>query len=379
MAAKRDYYEILGVARESPSGDIKKAYRRLAMKYHPDRNASDQVAEEKFKEVQEAWDVLSDEKKRSAYDRFGHSGVEAAAEGFQRDANISDVFESVFGDIFSGGGARGGRGQPGGSRRGSDLRCELELDLKDAVFGTTSTLQIPKLIRCHTCGGTGAAKGSQPVLCRRCDGHGQIRMQQGFFSVQQTCPQCRGQGRKITDPCGSCRGQGRIQDTKTLSVKIPAGVDNGDRIRMSGEGGAGEQQAPGGDLYVDIKVKPHPIFKRDGQSLYCDVPISFRDAALGGTQEIPTLNGPVNLGIPAETQSGRVLRLRGKGVPSLRGKGCGDLLCRVAVETPVNLNNEQKDLLQRFDESIRDHPRNSPQSRSWLNRVKSFLDNAVKH
>lgn len=373
---KRDYYEVLGVARDARAADIKKAYRRQAMKYHPDRNSNDPSAEEHFKEVQEAWDVLSDEKKRSTYDRFGHAGVEAAAgDGFQRAGgiNVNDIFDSVFGDIF---GATGGRGPRSRStaHQGADLSCDLEISLEEAVAGTSSTLHVPRLVRCNGCDGSGVQKGSRPVPCQTCNGQGQVRMQQGFFSVQQTCPHCRGQGSTIQDPCTSCRGHGRTRDTRTLSVKVPPGVDGGDRIRVSGEGEAGERRGPSGDLYVNIHVRPHPIFQRDGRNLYCEVPISFASAALGGDLEVPTLNGRVNLRVPAETQSGKLFRLRGKGVRSLRGKGEGDLMCRVVVETPVHLNSRQKELLRCFDDSVQGKARHSPQARSWLDRVKSFFD-----
>lgn len=375
-AGKRDYYEVLGVARGARPAEIKKAYRRQAMKYHPDRNSSDPSAEEHFKEVQEAWDVLSDEKKRRAYDRFGHAGVEGAAgDGFQRSGgiNVNDIFDSVFGDIFGAAAGRGPRAR-GAARQGADLSCELEISLEAAVSGTSSTLHVPRLVRCGGCDGSGVQKGSRPLPCQTCNGQGQVRMQQGFFSVQQTCPHCRGQGSTIQDPCISCRGHGRLKDTRTLSVKVPAGVDNGDRIRVSGEGEAGERRGPSGDLYVTIHVKPHPIFQRDGRDLYCEVPISFASAALGGDLEVPTLNGRVNLRVPAETQSGKLFRLRGKGVRSLRSKAEGDLMCRVVVETPVHLNSKQKELLRCFDDSVQGNARNSPQTRSWLDRVKSFFD-----
>jgi molecular chaperone DnaJ len=372
MADKRDYYEVLGVSKNVEEAELKKAYRRLAMKYHPDRNEGDIKAEERFKEAKEAHDVLSDAQKRAAYDQFGHAGVNtsAAGGGAGAGAGFGDIFDSVFGDIF-GGGARGGNRV----HRGADLRYNLELSLEDAVAGTTVKIRIPKMVECATCKGSGAKKGSSPVSCPTCAGHGQVRMQQGFFSVQQTCPQCRGQGKIISDPCGPCRGQGRVRDSKTISVKVPEGVDNGDRIRLSGEGEAGENNGPAGDLYVHISVKEHPIFVRDGTDLYCDVPISFAAVALGGELEVPTLDGKVKLKIPAETQSGKLFRLRSKGVRSVRNSSKGDLLCRVVVETPVKLNSTQKDLLKQFEESMQSGgTKHSPQASSWVDGVKKFFD-----
>ncbi len=373
MADKRDYYEALGVSKNADEAELKKAYRRLAMKYHPDRNEGDTKAEEKFKEAKEAHDILSDAQKRAAYDQFGHAGVNtsAAGGGASAGAGFGDIFDSVFGDIFGGGGARGGNRV----HRGADLRYNLELSLEDAVAGTTVKIRIPKMVECTTCKGSGAKKGSSPVSCPTCAGHGQVRMQQGFFSVQQTCPQCRGQGKIISDPCGPCRGQGRVRDSKTISVKVPEGVDNGDRIRLSGEGEAGENNGPAGDLYVHISVKDHPIFVRDGTDLYCDVPISFAAVALGGELEVPTLDGKVKLKIPAETQSGKLFRLRSKGVRSVRNSSKGDLLCRVIVETPVKLNSTQKDLLKQFEESMQSGgTKHSPQASSWVDGVKKFFD-----
>jgi len=373
MADKRDYYEVLGVSKNADAAELKKAYRRLAMKHHPDRNEGDAKAEEKFKEAKEAHDVLSDAQKRAAYDQFGHAGISnsAGGGGGQAGAGFGDIFDSVFGDIFGGGGARGGTRV----HRGADLRYNLELSLEDAVAGTTVKIRVPKMVGCKTCKGTGAKKGSTPATCPTCAGHGQVRMQQGFFSVQQACPQCRGQGKIISDPCKPCSGQGRIRDSKTISVKVPEGVDNGDRIRLSGEGEAGENNGPAGDLYVHISVKDHDIFVRDGTDLYCDVPVSFASVTLGGELEVPTLDGKVKLKIPAETQSGKLFRLRSKGVRSVRNSSKGDLLCRVVVETPVKLSNEQKDLLQQFEQSTQnDGNRHSPQASSWVSGVKNFFD-----
>jgi molecular chaperone DnaJ len=375
--SKRDYYEVLGVSRDVNEADLKKAYRRLAMKHHPDRNQDNKESETLFKEAKEAHDVLSDPQKRAAYDQFGHAGVDASAAGggaggFGGGDPFSDIFGDVFGDIF-GGGRRGG----GGSRvrRGSDLRYNLELSLEDAVAGTSVNIRVPTLVVCEKCEGSGAKKGTSATTCSTCGGVGQVRMQQGFFSVQQTCPNCRGQGTTISDPCPDCHGQGRTQKHKTLSVKVPAGVDNGDRIRLAGEGEAGEQGGPSGDLYVQIQVKPHPLFRREENDLMCEMPISIGTAALGGELEVPTLGGRLKLKIPAETQSGKVFRMRGKGVRSVRGGATGDLLCRVSVETPVNLNSRQKELLREFDDSIQQAGQHhSPQSASWMDRVKSFFD-----
>ncbi|MEP1471997.1 MAG: molecular chaperone DnaJ [Halieaceae bacterium] len=373
--SKRDYYEVLGVDKDADDKDIKKSYRRVAMKYHPDRNPDDPDAEEKFKEATEAYDVLMDGEKRQAYDQFGHAGVDpnmgGGAGGFG-GGNFSDIFGDVFGDIFGGGG--GGRG-PGGPQRGSDLRYTLDISLEDAVKGTTVEIRVPTLAGCETCDGSGAKKGSTPTTCGTCGGVGQVRMQQGFFQVQQTCPTCRGRGKSISDPCTDCQGQGRVEKTKTLSVKVPPGVDTGDRIRLSGEGEAGPEGGPTGDLFVQMSVKQHPIFERDGKNLYCEVPITFVDAAVGGELEVPTLDGRVKLKIPAETQTGKLFRLRGKGVKPVRGGSVGDLLCRAVVETPVNLNKQQKEMLREFQDSLGEGGKSqSPRQTSWFEGVKSFFD-----
>ena len=368
--AKRDYYEVLGESKNATDAELKKAYRRLAMKYHPDRNPDDKKAEDNFKEAKEAHDVLSDSQKRAAYDQFGHAGVENSMGGGAGAAGFGDIFDSIFGD--------GGRG---GERvyRGADLRYELSLTLEEAVAGTTVKIRVPKHVQCGSCNGSGAKKGSVPVNCTTCNGVGQVRMPQGFFSVQQTCPQCRGAGKMITNPCPICRGQGRIRDNKTISVKVPAGVDTGDRIRLSGEGEAGQNRGPSGDLYVDVSVKRHAIFTRDGSNLHCDVPVSFATAALGGDFEVPTLDGRVKLKIPPESQTGKMFRLRSKGVKSIRGSSKGDLLCRIVIETPINLNKKQKELLREFDQAMdNDSTKHSPRASSWLDGVKNFFDSMTQ-
>ena len=368
--SKRDFYEVLGVAKGASAQDIKKAYRKLAMKYHPDRNPDDKEAEAKFKEATEAYEVLSDEQKKAAYDQYGHAGVDPnmGGGGFHAGAgaSFSDIFGDVFGDIFGAGGGRGGSR----SNRGSDL--------EEAVKGTSLEIRVPTMVHCDTCDGSGAKKGTSPVTCTTCGGVGQVRMQQGFFSVQQTCPACRGQGKIIKDPCSDCHGQGRKEKRKTLSVKIPPGVDTGDRIRLAGEGEAGMNGGPAGDLYVQVAVREHSIFRREGKDLYTEVPISFVDAALGGELEVPTLDGRVKLKIPSETQTGKLFRLRGKGVTPVRGGNPGDLLCRVIIETPVNLSKEQKDLLKQFQESLeKEGHRQSPKKSGWFDGVKSFFDDML--
>ncbi len=372
--SKRDYYDVLGVERNASEDELKKAYRRLAMKYHPDRNQGDTDTEEKFKEAKEAYEVLNDAQKRAAYDQFGHAGLGGGAGGGGAGpGSFSDIFEDVFGDIF-GGGRGGGRGH-GGANRGSDLRYDLELSLEDAVAGTTVKIRVPTRVKCKTCNGSGAKPGSKPVTCETCGGHGQVRVQQGFFSIQQTCPTCRGKGTVISDPCDTCHGQGRVQESKTLSVKIPPGVDSGDRIRLSGEGEAGEHGGPSGDLYVQVRVKPHELFSRENADLICEVPIDIVTASLGGELEIPTLNGRVRLKVPAETQTGKVFRLRGKGARTVHSDGVGDLLCQVSVETPVNLTAEQKELMQKLQQTMSEsNQEHSPKSKSWLDSVKKIFD-----
>lgn len=374
MATKKDYYEVLGVNRDASEEDIKKAYRKLAMKYHPDRNPDNPKAEEQFKEAKEAYEMLSDDQKRTAYDQYGHAGVDpsmGAGAGGAGFGGFGDAFGDIFGDIFG-----GGRGQRSNVYRGADLRYNMEISLEDAAKGTETKIRIPVQATCETCDGTGAKKGKSPVTCSTCNGHGQVRMQQGFFSVQQTCPKCHGTGKiiKDEDQCDTCHGAGRIKQNKTLSVKIPAGVDEGDRIRLSGEGEAGVNGGPTGDLYVVIHIKPHSIFQREGGNLHCEMPISFTTAALGGEIEVPTLGGSAKMKIPAETQTGAVFRLRGKGIKPLRSSEHGDLMVHVVVETPVKLTEHQKKLLKEFDASTQaDAGKHSPKNKSWVDKAKDFF------
>ena len=380
--AQRDYYKILDVARTATEAEIKKAYRRLAMKHHPDRNPDDQSkgAEDKFKEAKEAYEVLTDPQRRAIYDQHGHAGLDAAKSGGGArgggSAEFGDMFGEVFGDIFGGGGRRGGRSQV---FRGADLRFEMELDLSQAVFGHAAEVEIPKLMECETCRGSGAAKGSSAAPCDGCGGSGQVRVSQGFFQLQQTCPRCRGTGQIIKNPCDTCLGQGRVRRSRKLSVKIPAGVGTGDRIRLAGEGEAGRNGGPPGDLYVEISVREHPIFERDGDNLSCEVPVSFATAVLGGTVEVPTLEGGVALKIPAESQSGRVFRLREKGVKPVRGGPKGDLFCRVVVETPVRLSAEQRELLRQFEDSLkRDGAGHTPREQGFFDGVRRFFSGGTQ-
>ncbi|MBJ40479.1 MAG: molecular chaperone DnaJ [Gammaproteobacteria bacterium] len=371
MAEKRDYYDVLGVSRDATTRDIKKAYRRLAMKYHPDRNPGDAESEELFKEASEAAEVLTDDSKRSRYDQFGHAGLEGAAGGGGfggGSGSFGSIFEDVFGDIFAGG--------RGGSRvqRGTDLKYTFDMSLEDAVRGVNPQIRVPTLVECQECLGSGARRGTSPTACVQCGGMGQVTSRSGFFSVQQACPRCRGTGKMITDPCDQCSGQGRRQENKTLSVKIPPGVDTGDRVRLPGQGEAGPNGGPAGDLYVEVRVEDHAIFQREAQHLFCEVPISFSDAALGSEVEVPTLDGRVSLKIPAETQTGKRFRLRGKGVDvsQINRGGVGDLYCEIIVETPVNLTKRQKELLREFEEASDE--RQSPRRHSFFEGVKSFFD-----
>ncbi|WP_020396058.1 molecular chaperone DnaJ [Thiolinea disciformis] len=376
--SKRDYYEILGLSKTCAEGEIKTSFRRLAMKYHPDRNPGDAEAELKFKEAKEAYEVLSDSNKRAAYDQFGHAGVNGGMGGGRGpQGGFGDIFEDIFGDIFGGGGRRGG----GGTRayRGSDLQYNLELSLEEAVAGTEVEIRVPSMQTCKTCEGSGARKGTHPQACKTCHGQGQVRIQQGFFAVQQTCPQCHGNGKTISDPCPDCHGQGRVEEQRKLSVRIPMGVDTGDRVRLSGEGEAGINGGPSGDLYVQVFIKEHELFTRDGDNLYSEVPIRFTTATLGGEIEVPSLDGKVTLKIPPETQTGKKFRLRNKGVKSVRSASLGDLICTVVVETPVNLTKRQRELLEELDASMNEGgKRHSPKEYSWLDKAKGFIDD-VKH
>jgi molecular chaperone DnaJ len=374
--AKRDYYEVLGINRDASEEDIKKAYRKLAMKWHPDRNPDNPKAEEHFKEAKEAYEVLSDAKKRPAYDQFGHAGVDpsaAAGAGFgQGQAGFGDIFSDIFGEIFGGSGGRGGRSNV---YRGADLRYNLEIALENAAHGFETKIRIPTLAECDSCHGSGAKAGTQPQTCATCRGAGQVRVSQGPFSMAQTCPRCHGTGKTIAHPCASCGGAGRTKHQKTLSVKIPAGVDEGDRVRLSGEGEAGVNGGPPGDLYVQVHLKPHPVFQRDHDDLHCEMPVSFSAAALGGEIEIPTLDGSARIKVPHETQSGKTFRLRGKGIKGVRSAAPGDLFCHVVVETPVNLTARQRELLQEFDAiSLKDAARHNPRAKGWFDKVKEFFE-----
>jgi len=369
--SKRDYYEVLGVARNASEEELKKAYRRCAMRHHPDRNPGDAAAEAAFKECKEAYEVLSDGGKRRMYDQHGHAAFEHGMGGGSpgpAGADMGDIFGDIFGNIFGGGGARS-------ARRGADVGYVMELDLEEAVAGIDKRIEIPTLAACDPCHGSGSEDGKTET-CGTCGGRGQIRMQRGIFAMQQGCPHCGGRGQVIRNPCKTCRGAGRVEEEKVLSVKIPAGVDNGDRIRLGGEGEAGPPGTPPGDLYVEVRVREHPIFQRDGDDLHCEVPIRISQAALGDVVRVPTLGGEAEIRIPAETQTGRVFRLRGKGVKSVRSRANGDLFCRVAVETPVNLTAEQRALMERFEATFAgtEARKHSPKSATFLDGVKSFWD-----
>jgi molecular chaperone DnaJ len=376
--AKRDFYETLGVAKNASDEEIKKAYRKLAMKFHPDRNPDSKQAEDKFKEAKEAYEMLSDPQKREAYDRFGHAGVDpnvggggGAGAGFS--GGFSDAFGDIFGDIFGGGGGR----QRGGPQvyRGADLRYNLDITLEQAANGFDTTIRVPSWDECDTCHGSGAKPGTSATTCGTCGGHGQVRMQQGFFSIQQTCPKCHGSGKVIADPCSPCAGSGRVKRNKTLEVKIPAGIDDGMRIRSTGNGEPGMNGGPPGDLYVEIHIKQHAVFQRDGDDLHCEMPISFAKAALGGEIEVPTLSGKVSFSVPEGTQSGKTFRLRSKGVKGVRSGFPGDLFCHVVVETPIKLTDRQKDLLREFEQlTAEGGAKHSPQSKSWMDKVKEFFE-----
>lgn len=380
--AKRDFYEILGVAKNASDEEIKKAYRKLAMKYHPDRNPDSKGSEDKFKEAKEAYEMLSDQQKREAYDRYGHAGVDpnmgGGGGGFggqQGAGGFADAFGDIFGDIFGGAAGRGGRSAGPQVYRGADLRYNLEISLEQAANGFDTTIRVPSWDGCEVCHGSGAKPGTAPTTCPTCAGHGQVRMQQGFFSIQQTCPKCHGTGKIIPEPCVACNGAGRIKRNKTLEVKIPAGIDDGMRIRSSGNGEPGMNGGPPGDLYVEIQIKAHGVFQRDGDDLHCEMPISYTKAALGGEIEVPTLSGKASFTIPEGTQSGKTFRLRSKGIKGVRSGYAGDLFCHVVVETPVKLTDRQKDLLREFEKlTVEGGAKHSPQTKSWKDKVKEFFE-----
>ena len=373
--AKRDYYEVLGVNKDASEEDVKKAYRKLAMKWHPDRNPENPKAEEHFKEAKLAYEILSDSKKRAAYDQFGHAGVDPSAmAGAGAGAGFSgfgDVFSDIFGEIF------GGAGRTGRSSvfRGADLRYNLEIALEQAAKGFETRIRIPTMAECATCKGSGAKPGTQPTTCTTCRGQGQVRVSQGPFSIAQTCPRCHGTGKMIANPCSACSGAGRVKHQKTLQVRIPSGVDEGDRVRLTGEGEPGVNGGPPGDLYVQVHIKPHPVFQRDHDDLHCEMPVSFTIAALGGDIDIPTLDGTARIRVPAESQSGKTFRLRGKGIKGVRSDFPGDLFCHVVVETPVNLTDRQKELLREFETTTQgDAARHNPRSKGWFDKVKEFFE-----
>jgi molecular chaperone DnaJ len=383
MATKRDFYDILGVPKNASDEDIKKAYRKLAMKHHPDRNQGDDAkkSEEKFKEAKEAYEMLSDPQKRAAYDQYGHAGVDpnmagrggAGAEGF---GGFAEAFGDIFGDIFGGGAAGGGRRGGGGQQvyRGSDLSYAMEITLEEAAFGKESQIRVPSWESCEVCKGSGAKPGTSAKACTTCNGAGTVHLRQGFFSIQQTCPHCHGNGKIIADPCTACSGAGQLKKQKTLEVKIPAGINEGMRIRSAGNGEPGTNGGPAGDLYIEIRVKQHEIFERDGDDLHCNVPVGLVTATLGGSIDVPTLGSRAEIELPEGTQHGKTFRLRGKGIKGLRSSYPGDLYCHVAVETPVKITEHQRKLLKELDESFRKSgDRHSPNAKSWTDRVKDLF------
>ncbi len=366
--SKRDYYEILGINRDAGEDEIKKTYRKLAMEHHPDRNPDNPKSEERFKEAKEAYEILSDPNKRAAYDQYGHAGVDPSMRGGGPQGFSDTTFGDIFGDIF------GGQGTRSSAYRGADLRYNMEITLEQAARGTETKIRIPTMEPCEACHGSGAKSGTSPISCPTCDGHGQVRMQQGFFSIQQTCPKCHGSGKFVASPCGKCHGAGRVKQHKTLSVKIPAGVDESDRIRLTGEGEAGVNGGPSGDLYVVINLLAHSVFQRDHNDLHCEMPISFTTAALGGELEVPTIDGYAKIKVPAETQSGKVFRLRGKGIKGIRSHAHGDLLCHLVVETPVKLTARQKELFHELETlNQEDSSLHSPRNKSWMDKVRGFF------
>lgn len=383
----KDFYKVLGVEKGVDAAELKKAYRKLAMKYHPDQNKDNPEAEAKFKEINEAYDVLKDDQKRAAYDQFGSAafdgsmgggfgGARGGPGGFGGAGAFSDIFEDMFGDFMGGG--RGGRAQ-GGASRGSDLQYTLEINMKEAFEGKETTIKVPVNTTCDTCKGSGAESGSAAETCSTCDGAGRVRQQQGFFTIERTCPTCQGQGTIIKNPCKKCGGQGRLKKEKTLKIKIPAGVDTGRRIRLAGEGEAGLRGGPAGDLYVLLAVKPHKFFKRDGANLYCRIPIPITKAALGGEVDVPTIEGKTaQVKIPEGTQTGQQFRLRGKGMSMLQSQNRGDMFIEIFVETPVNLNKKQKDIMKQLDKDFGDgqsaSSKHSPESSSFFTKMREFWD-----
>ncbi len=375
--SKRDFYEILGVQRRASADELKAAYRKKAKELHPDRNPGDKAAEQNFKELNEAYDILKDDQKRAAYDQYGHQAFEGPGaggrggpQGFDFSTSFTDVFDDLFGEFM---GTRRGGGGPGRASRGSDLRYNMEISLDDAFAGKTATIRIPGSVACDTCAGSGAEAGSKPQACPTCSGVGKVRAQQGFFTIERTCPTCQGLGRVVKNPCKPCSGSGRVQRERTLNVNIPQGVEDGTRIRLAGEGEAGLRGGPKGDLYIFLSIATHPLFKRDNADLHCSVPVSFSTVALGGSVEVPTLGGGrVRIAVPEGTQSGKEFRVRGKGMPGLRGQGPhGDLIVEVLVETPVNLTKKQQDLLREFEKA--GGAQNSPKSTSFFAKVKEFF------
>jgi molecular chaperone DnaJ len=375
MASKQDYYELLGVSREASADELKKAYRKLAVQFHPDKNPGDPAAEERFKEISEAYEVLSDPDKRAAYDRFGHAGVSNAG-GMGGMHDPFEVFRQVFGGMGGGGifdQIFGGenRRESGGRSRGADLRYDLEITLEDALRGVEKEIELLKPETCEKCDGSGAEEGSRPTTCPTCRGQGQVISTRGFFQVQQTCPRCRGAGQTIDKPCTNCRGEGRMEKRSRIKLRIPAGIEEGSRLRSSGNGEAGFRGGSNGDLYVVIHIKQHAVFERDGVDLYCEVPVSFTTAALGGELEVPTLDGKASVKIPSGTQGATIFKLRGKGMPELQGRGTGDLLVRILVEVPTKLNAEQRQKLQEFAELTRDE--NQPLHKRFFEKAKAFF------
>ena len=370
--AKRDYYDVLGVNKSADKEEIKKAYRKLALKHHPDKNKGDKSSEEKFKEASEAYHVLSDEKRKANYDQFGHAAFQGAGgqggfSNFDFSSSFSDIFEDVFGDFGFGRQSRGGRSR----NRGNDLRYDISINLNDAFIGTEKKVNYTTYKKCKTCSGSGAKPGSKPSACSYCGGQGRVRSSQGFFTIQQTCPECGGEGQKITNPCGNCNGMGKQQSNENVAVKIPQGVDDGTRIRLAGKGEAGSKGGSNGDLYLFISVEPHNIFKRSEENLYYELPISFTDAALGSTVEVPSIDGKkTKIKIPSGTQTGKQFRLRGKGMPYMRGSGMGDLYIQVNTEVPISLNKEQKELLEKFREI--ENEKSNPSIKKFFQKAKSF-------